>query len=47
MNANMKSDTEAVVREISRKTRRKYSAEEKLRIVLEGLRGEYANHSTT
>ena len=35
-----KSKTEAVVREIKRKTRRKYSAEEKIRIVLEGLRGE-------
>ena len=36
--------TEKVVenkfREIRRKTRRKYSAEEKIRIVLEGLRGE-------
>lgn len=32
--------TEKVVREIKRKTRRKYSAEEKIRIVLEGLRGE-------
>ena len=31
---------EATVREIRRKTRKKYSAEEKLRIVLEGLRGE-------
>jgi transposase len=31
---------EAKVREIRRKTRRKYSAEEKIRIVLEGLRGE-------
>ncbi len=31
---------EAVVREIRRKTRRKFSAEEKIRIVLEGLRGE-------
>ena len=30
----------AKVREIRRKTRRKYSAEEKIRIVLEGLRGE-------
>src|SRR5690606_13634543 len=28
------------VREIRRKTRRKYSTEEKIRIVLEGLRGE-------
>lgn len=31
---------EGKVREIRRKTRRKYSAEEKIRIVLEGLRGE-------
>ena len=31
---------EAEVREIRRKTRRKYSAEEKIRIVLEGLKGE-------
>ena len=31
---------ESTVREIRRKTRKKYSAEEKLRIVLEGLRSE-------
>jgi transposase len=31
---------ESVVREIKRNTRRKYSSEEKIRIVLEGLRGE-------
>jgi transposase len=31
---------EKVVREIKRKTRRKFSSEEKIRIVLEGLRGE-------
>jgi transposase len=35
-----KSDPESKVREIRRKTRRKFSAEEKIRIVLEGLRGE-------
>ena len=35
-----KSDPEKVVREIKRRTRRKFSAEEKIRIVLEGLRGE-------
>ena len=29
-----------VIRDIRRQTRRKYSAEEKIRIVLEGLRGE-------
>jgi len=32
--------SEAVVRDIKRRTRRKYSAEEKITIVLEGLRGE-------
>jgi transposase len=37
---NTKRDPESVVREIKRKTRRKYSSEEKIRIVLEGLRGE-------
>lgn len=31
---------EGVVREIKRRTRRKFSAEEKIRIVLEGLKGE-------
>ena len=31
---------ESVVREIKRKTRKRYSAEEKIRIVLEGLKGE-------
>lgn len=31
---------EAVVKDIQRRTRKKYSAEEKIRIVLEGLRGE-------
>ena len=31
---------EKVVQEIRRKTRRQFSAEEKIRIVLEGLRGE-------
>ncbi len=35
-----KRDPEQVVREIKRKTRRKFSAEEKIRIVLESLRGE-------
>jgi transposase len=34
------TDPESVVREIKRKTRRKFSTEEKIRIVLEGLRGE-------
>ena len=35
-----KKSVEKTVREIRRKTRKKYSAEEKIRIVLEGLRGE-------
>ena len=35
-----KSTTERVVKDIRRKTRRQYSAEEKIRIVLEGLCGE-------
>ena len=36
------SKSEKVVKEIKRHTRKKYSAEEKIRIVLEGLRGEYS-----
>ncbi len=35
-----KVSAEQVVRDIRRQTRKKYSAEEKIRIVLEGLRGE-------
>jgi len=35
-----KTSVEATAREIRRRTRKKYSAEEKVRIVLEGLRGE-------
>ena len=35
-----KRSTEAAVREIRRRTRRKFAPEEKIRIVLEGLRGE-------
>ena len=34
------STPEKVVQDIRRKTRRRFSAEEKIRIVLEGLRGE-------
>jgi transposase len=37
---SMTSGPEKVVEEIRRKTRRRFSAEEKIRIVLEGLRGE-------
>lgn len=35
-----KDAAERTVRDIRRKTRKQYSAEEKIRIVLEGLRGE-------
>jgi transposase len=35
-----KRSAENTVRDISRRTRKKYSAEEKIRIVLEGLRGK-------
>jgi len=35
-----KDDAESIVRDIKRRTRKKYSSEEKIRIVLEGLRGE-------
>jgi transposase len=34
------ASAEKVVKDIRRKTRRRFSAEEKIRIVLEGLRGE-------
>lgn len=40
MSAETTTAVEATVREIRRKTRKKYSAEDKVRIVLEGLRGE-------
>ena len=36
----VKEPTEHLVKEIRRATRRHFSAEEKIRIVLEGLRGE-------
>ena len=32
--------SESLIRDIKRKTRRKFSSEEKIRIVVEGLRGE-------
>ena len=35
-----KKDSEAIVRDIKRKTGKKYTAEEKISLVLEGLRGE-------
>ena len=40
MTRTKKQSTEAAVREIRRKTRRKFAPEEKVRIVLQGLRGE-------
>jgi transposase len=40
MSNQKKQSTEAAVGEIRRRSRRKFSPEEKIRIVLEGLRGE-------
>ena len=40
MSARGKQSPESVVKEIRRNPRRKFSAEEKIRIVLEGLKGE-------
>ncbi|MCI0399944.1 MAG: hypothetical protein L0Y67_01975 [Gammaproteobacteria bacterium] len=39
----MSNGTGKLVKEIRRRTRKKYSAEEKIRIVLEGLREEDGN----
>jgi transposase len=36
----MSNNNEKLVKDIRRRTRKKYSAEEKIRIVLEGMRGE-------
>jgi len=38
--AKKKASAQSTVRTIRRQTRKKYSAEEKIRIVIEGLRGE-------
>ena len=38
--ARLTSKSESMIRDIKRRTRRKFSAEEKIRIVLDGLRGE-------
>ena len=35
-----KKNTESIIKDIKRQTRRKFTAEEKIRIVLEGLKGE-------
>ena len=40
MSAEQSRSPESVVREIKRKTRRKFTPSEKIRIVLEGLKGE-------
>ena len=40
MAGRKKQSTESAVREIRRRTRRKFAPEEKVRIALEGLRGE-------
>jgi transposase len=40
MKPKTKQSPESVVREIKRKTRRKFNSEEKIRVILEGLRGE-------
>ena len=36
----MSNNSEKLVKDIRRRTRKKYSSEEKIRIVLEGMRGE-------
>ncbi len=38
--AKKKTNAQSTVRKIRRKTRKKYNAEDKIRIVIEGLRGE-------
>ena len=38
--SKLKASAERVLKDIRRKTRRQFSAEEKIRIVLEGLRGD-------
>ena len=38
--AGRTSSLEQIIRDIKRKTRKQYNAEEKIRIVLDGLRGE-------
>ena len=40
MRPKTRKSPESVVREIKRKTRRKFKAEEKIRIILDGLKGE-------
>lgn len=37
-----RNSSESIVRDIKRNTRRHFSAEDKIRIILDGLRGEYS-----
>jgi len=37
---NKKVSSESFIKDIRRRTRKKFSSEEKIRIVIEGLRGE-------
>ena len=39
MRKTRQTSSERIVKDIKRKTRKQYSAEEKIRIVLDGLRG--------
>ena len=43
MESKTNKSPESVVREIKRKTHRKFNSEEKIRIILEGLKGEVNN----
>jgi len=40
MSKKNNKSSESLIREVKRRTRRKFSSEEKIRIVLEGMRGE-------
>jgi transposase len=40
MSRKPKDSSESIIRDIKRNTRRKFNSEEKIRIVLEGLKGE-------
>ena len=40
MTPKTRKSSESVVKEVKRRTRRKFNSEEKIRIILEGLKGE-------
>ncbi len=42
--AGRQSSSEHIIKDIKRKTRKQYSAEEKIRIVLDGLQGAFKQH---